>query len=93
MWRLLYLYNKPVEEIEKHIARAKSIIDNLPPRKPDEPEELPERYWRMATRALREGKLSLMRFAKYVGISYKDAQKYLIEDKDVADEKIPIFAA
>jgi XRE family transcriptional regulator, fatty acid utilization regulator len=93
MWRLLYLYNKPAEEIEKHIARAKSIIDNLPPRKSDEPEELPERYWRLATKALREGKLSLMRFAKYAGISYKDAQKYLIEDKDVADEKIPIFTA
>lgn len=93
MWRLLYLYNKPVEQIEKYIAHAKSIMDNLPKRKSDEPEELPERYWRLATKALREGKLSLMRFAKYVDISYKDAQKYLLEDKDVADEKIPILAA
>lgn len=93
MWRLLYLYNKPAEQIEKYIAHAKSIMDNLPPRKSDEPEELPERYWRLATKALREGKLSLMRFAKYMGISYKAAQKYLLEDKDVADEKIPILAA
>jgi len=92
MWRLLYLYNKPAEQIEKYIAHARSIIDILPKRKSDVPEELPERYWRLATKALREGKLSLMRFAKYVGISYKDAQKYLFEDKDVADEKIPIFA-
>jgi Zn-dependent peptidase ImmA (M78 family) len=93
MWRLLYLYNKPVEHIENYIAHAKNIIDILPKRKSDEPEELPERYWRLATRALREGRLSLMQFAKYTGISYKDAQKYLLEDKDVADEKIPIFAA
>jgi Zn-dependent peptidase ImmA (M78 family)/DNA-binding XRE family transcriptional regulator len=93
MWRLLYLYNKPAEQIEKYIADAKSLLDNLPKRPSDIPEELPERYWRLATRALRDGKLSLMRFAKYVGISYKDAQKYLVEDKDVADEKIPIATA
>jgi Zn-dependent peptidase ImmA (M78 family)/DNA-binding XRE family transcriptional regulator len=93
MWRLLYLYNKPVEQIEKYIAHAKSIIDNLPPRKSDDAEELSERYCRLATKALREGKLSLMRFAKYMEISYKVAQKYLLEDKDVADEKIPILAA
>lgn len=93
MWRLLYLYNKPTEQIEEYISRAKNIIDNLPKRKSDDPEELPERYWRLAIKALREGKLSIMRFAKYVDISYKDAQKYLLEDKDVADEKITIFAA
>lgn len=93
MWRLLYLYNKPAEQIETYIAHAKSIMDNLPHRKSDEPEELPERYCRLATKALREGKLSLMRFAKYMEISYKVAQEYLLEDKDVADEKISIFAA
>jgi Zn-dependent peptidase ImmA (M78 family) len=93
MWRLLYLYNKPADEIEKYIARAKSIRDNMPSRKSDEPEELPERYLRLAIKALREGKLSLMRFAKYVDISYKDAQRYLFEDKDVEDEKISISAA
>jgi len=90
MWRLLYLYNKPAEQIERNIAQAKSIMDNLPHRKSDDPEELPERYCRLATRALREGKLSLMRFARYMEISYKKAQEYLLEDKDVADEKISI---
>jgi Zn-dependent peptidase ImmA (M78 family)/DNA-binding XRE family transcriptional regulator len=93
MWRLLYLYNKPAEQIEQYIAHAKSIVDNLPRRKSDEPEELPERYCRLAIKALREGKLSLMRFAKYMEISYKAAQKYLLEDKDVADEKISIPVA
>jgi Zn-dependent peptidase ImmA (M78 family) len=93
IWRLLYLYNKPAEQIEQFIARAKSIADNLPPRKSDEPEELPERYWRLATKALREGKLSLMRFAKYVGISYKDAQEFMTEDEDFKDGKISIPAA
>jgi Zn-dependent peptidase ImmA (M78 family)/transcriptional regulator with XRE-family HTH domain len=93
MWRLLYLYNKPAEKIQEYIVHAKSMIDNVPKRQSDVPEELPERYWRLATRALRKGRLSLMRFAKYVSISYKDAQKYLVEDKDVADEKITIVAA
>ncbi len=93
MWRLLYLYNKPAEQIEQYITQAKCIIDILPKRKSDFPEELPERYWRLAIKALRDGRLSLMRFAKYVDISYKDAQKYLVEDKDVANEKVSIFAA
>jgi Zn-dependent peptidase ImmA (M78 family) len=93
MWRLLYLYNKPAEQIEKYIAHAKSIIDNLPKRKSDEPEELPERYCRLATRALREGRLSLMQFAKYMGISYKKAQEYLTADEDLTDEKVSISVA
>jgi len=93
MWRLLYLYNKPAEQIEKYIAHAKNIMDNLPHRKSDEPEELPERYCRLAIKALREGKLSLMRFAKYMEISYKLAQEYLTEDEEFKDEKISISVA
>ena len=93
LWRMPYLYNKSREDIEKYVEQAKSIRMNRPPRQSDKPDELPERYCSLAIRALREGKLSLMQFAKYMGISYKQAQEYLTEDEDFTDEKISISVA
>jgi len=93
LWRMLYLYNKQVPEIEKDIERAGKLKENRPSRKSDEPDKLPERYCTLAIRALNEGKLSMMQFAKYMGLSYKKAQKYLTEDEDFRDEKISIVVA
>jgi Zn-dependent peptidase ImmA (M78 family)/DNA-binding XRE family transcriptional regulator len=93
LWRMLYLYNKSGEDIEKYIEQAKSITINRPPRQSDELDELPERYCSLAIRSLREGKLSLMKFAKYMGISYRDAQEYLTEDEGLTDGKISISVA
>jgi molybdenum-dependent DNA-binding transcriptional regulator ModE len=42
---------------------------------------------------LRDGKLSLIQFAKYMGISYKKAQEYLMDEEDFTDEKISIPVA
>ncbi len=93
LWRMLYLYNKPVDEIEKYIEQAQKIRTKRPLRRSDEPDELPERYCSLAIRALREGKLSLMQFAKYTGISYRKAEEYLTDDEDFTDEKISISVA
>ena len=93
LWRMLYLYNKSVEDIEGYLEQAKRVRINRPLRKSDEPDELPERYCSLAMRALGEGKLSLMQFAKYMGIGYKKAQEYLTEDEDFPDEKISISVA
>jgi len=93
LWRMVYLYNKTTEEIENLIKEIKELEANRPSRFSDEPEKLPERYCRLAITALNEGKLSLMQFAKYMDISYKQAQEYLIEDKDFTDEKISISVA
>jgi len=93
LWRMLCLYNKPVEEIEKYIEQAKKVKTRRPLRRSDEPDKLPERYCSLATRVLREGKLSLIQFAKYMGISYKKAQEYLMEEEDFTDEKISISVA
>ncbi|MFB0552373.1 MAG: helix-turn-helix domain-containing protein [Phycisphaerae bacterium] len=90
LWRMLYLYNKPVEDIEKYLEQAKKVKTRRPLRRSDEPDELPERYCSLALRALREGKMSLMQFAKYMGISYKKAQEYLTENEDFMDEEISI---
>jgi len=93
IWRMLYLYNKTDEEIEKYIEQAKRVKTNRPLRQSDKPDKLPERYCSLAIRALNEGKLSLMQFAKYMGISYKRAQEDLMEDEDFTDEKISISVA
>jgi len=92
LWRLLYLYNKPAEEIEKYLEQAETIKVNRPLRRSDEPDELPERYCSLAIRAVREGKLSLTQFAKYMDISYIKARDYFGEDEDFTDERnsIPV---
>jgi len=93
LWRMAYLYNVSREDIEKYIEQAKKVRLFRPSRRSDEPDELPERYCSLAIRALGEGKLSLIQFAKYMGISYKQAEGYLAEDGDFTDEKISISVA
>jgi Zn-dependent peptidase ImmA (M78 family)/transcriptional regulator with XRE-family HTH domain len=90
IWRMLYLYNKPVEEIERYIEHANKLRMTRPPRESDKPDKLPERYCSLAIRALNEGKLSLMQFAKYMDMSYRQAREYLAEDEDFKDERISI---
>ena len=90
LWRMLYLYGKSPEQIQAYVEKAKQVKVNRPARRSDEPDELPERYCTLALKALRDGKLSLMQFAKYMGISYKKAQEYLTEDEDFTDEKVSI---
>lgn len=93
LWRLLYLYNKPVEEVEKCVEQAKSLRFYRPDRRSDEPDKLPERYCSLAIRALGEGKLSLIQFAKYMGISYKQAEEYLMDEGGFKDEEVSISVA
>jgi len=92
-WRMVYLYNKPPEEVEQHLAKAKTATFHRPERQSDTPDTLPERYCTLAIRALREGRLSQMQFAKYMRITYKKTQEYLAEDEDFTDEKISISLA
>lgn len=93
LWRLIYLYNIPVEDVQKYIEQAKRIKLTRPPRQTDEPDELPERYCSLAARALNEGRLSLLQFAKYMGLSYKRAQEYLMDEGDLANEEVSIPVA
>jgi len=94
LWRMVYIYNMPAEEIQRYIERAKSVeVLRRPARRSDIPDDLPERYCSLAIRALREGKLSLMQFAKYTGISYKNAQEYLTDEEGFTDEEISISIA
>jgi Zn-dependent peptidase ImmA (M78 family) len=93
MWRLVSLYGKQPTDIEKWIEQTKNVPSNRVKRTPDKPDELPERYCSLAIRALRDGRLSLIKFAKYMLMSYKQARDYLTEDKDFTDEEISIIVA
>lgn len=94
LWRMVYLYNNvAAENIEKYVEQVKNLTVLRPPRRSDEPDKLSERYCSLAIRALREGKLSLMQFRKYMGISYREAEEYLTDEKDFTDEKISISLA
>lgn len=87
LWRLHYIYKKEKAETTKYIEIARNYRK---PRQSPMPNKLPERYCALAERALREGSLSLMQFAKFMDISYKKAQEYLTEDEDFTDEKVSI---
>jgi len=93
VYRIARLFKIPKEDTEKYLDAAKRLAQTHKPRASYEPARLPERYCDLAQRALNEGKLSLIQFAKYMGISYKEAQEYLTEDEDFKDEKISISVA
>jgi Zn-dependent peptidase ImmA (M78 family)/transcriptional regulator with XRE-family HTH domain len=92
-YRVASLYRIKKQDSQKFLAATKQLAKTRKAREPDNPETLPERYCDLAVRALRGGRLSLMQFAKYMGISYKRAQEYLTDDEDFTDEKISIPVA
>ena len=93
IYRIASIYRFKKEETAKYIKATEQYLKFLKPRESYKPNKLPERYYDLAQRALREGKLSLMQFAKYMGISYRKAQEYLVEDEDFKDEKVSISFA
>jgi len=93
VYRIASLYMIKKENNQKFLAAAKQLAELHKPRESDKAETLPDRYCDLAKRALRNGRLSLMQFAKYMGIGYKKAQEYLTDDKDFTDEKISIPVA
>jgi Zn-dependent peptidase ImmA (M78 family) len=93
--RLAGIFRMKKEDTDKYRSAAKNWSTFHKHRESDEhePETRPERYCDLAQRALKEGKLSLMQFAKYMGISYKKAQEYMTDDEDFTDGKFKIPVA
>ncbi len=92
IYRIANLYRIPKEVTQKNIENSKKILLQQT-RESEKPGKYPERYQSLAIRALNEGKLSLLQFAKYMDLSYKKAEEFLFEDEDFTDEKISIPAA
>jgi len=93
IYRIATVFRFRKEETERYHNAAEKYMKFIRPRQSYEPNKLPERYCDLALRALREGKLSLMQFAKYMGISYRKAEEYLTDGEDFTDEKISISIA
>jgi len=89
-WRIKNIYGIPAEDAEKYLGAAKQMTRLRYPRESDKPDKFPERYRDLAVRALREGKMSLMQFKKYMEIKYKEAEEYLADEEDFTDEEISI---
>lgn len=93
IYRLATIYLFPKEKTTEYIEVAQRYVHTLKPRPSDQPDRLPERYCSLAVRALNEGKLSLLQFARYMGLSYKKAQEYLMDEGDLTNEEISIPVA
>lgn len=93
LYRVASIYRLEKPDTEKYVNAAKAYLELPKPRPSHKPNKQPERYCSLAIRALNEGKLSLMQFAKYMDMSYKQAGEYLAEDEDFKDEKISISVA
>jgi len=90
IYRIATIFKFRTEDTERYRDAAEKYVQFFRSRPSYEPNKLPERYCDLAQRALREGKLSLMQFAKYMDMSYRQAREYLTEDEDFKDEKISI---
>jgi len=93
IYRIANIYRVEKQDTARYIDVAEKYLKSLESRPSYQPNRFPERYCDLAQRALNEGKLSLMQFAKYMGISYKKAREFLIEGEDFTDEKISISVA
>lgn len=89
-WRLNRLYNWNTADTKKYIQLGKQLNHIYRPIESQKPDKYPERYCDLARRALNEGKLSLLQFAKYMELTYKEAEKYLTDENDVSKKEIQI---
>ena len=93
IYRLSNIYGLKRERTKQLAEIAKGYLQLARPRESRLPDTVPERYKDLAVRALRQGRLSLMQFKKYMGISYKEAQEYLTDDEEFTDEEVTIPVA
>jgi Zn-dependent peptidase ImmA (M78 family) len=93
IYRLASIHHLSKAETADYVSRAQKYLTCLKPRSSGQPDERPERYCSLAIRALNEGKLSLAQFARYMGLSYKKAQEYLMDEGDLTDEEVSIPVA
>lgn len=77
LWRMHFLYNSDQETTKDYIAQAREYVKSTPRASGEEPEAFPERYRALAIKALRDGSVSLGRFAKFMRISRAQAEKYI----------------
>lgn len=80
IWRMKYLYSCwNSDETKEYERQAKAFVRSAQREKGAKPSLLPERYRALAIKALRDGEISLGRFAKFMQISRSEADKYIAQ--------------
>lgn len=92
LWRMLFLYKRDEATTKRDIERAKQLAPVYEEREPEEPPMLPARYRALAVRALRQGDISLGRFAEYLGITRQEAMTF-VEQEAVENDDVEVAPA
>lgn len=93
LWQLYWTRIVPDRDNTKRlIGTVQKMAPALEERHDMEPSKLPERYEKLALRALRHGRISIGRFAEYLNISRQKALKY-VEQEVMDDEEVPLAPA
>jgi Zn-dependent peptidase ImmA (M78 family)/transcriptional regulator with XRE-family HTH domain len=93
-WRMLFLdCFKDEREAREVINRYKACMDQWEKeRVHDDPPERPARFEALAIRALKEGQISLGRFAEYMGITRREASRF-VEREAPDNEEVSVTSA
>lgn len=93
LWRLHYLYNWEPSKTEGLVSKARQHYEVYETRESyDVPPDRPMRFKALAIEALHTGRLSIGRFAEYMGISRTKAFDYAEQEAD-GIEQVPVTAA
>lgn len=93
IWRMAFLRYFNHDDAPKIIDRYKRVSDMWEGnRVHDDPPMRPPRFRALAIRALRQGEVSLGRFAEYLGISRREARAMMDQDAR-GDEEVQITTA
>ena len=93
IWRMAFLKYFNYDDAPAIIDRYKRVSDMWEgTRVHDDPPMRPPRFRALAIRALRQGEVSLGRFAEYLGISRREA-RVMVEQDARGDEEVQITAA
>ena len=76
-WRMHFIYSWEEEETREYIDMGKQYIQTIHRKDTPSPQLLPDRYQALAIEALRQGEMSIGRFAQFMDITRYEAQQYL----------------
>lgn len=90
-WRMKFLYNTRSEEDTRRDIERYQAVGRIweADRERDEPPSRPLRFRALAITALREGKISQGKFAEYLGISRREAMRF-VEQEALDNEEVAI---
>ena len=86
LWRMHFLYSRSEERTRADIEAGRVLAPRLEERERIDPRVYPARYRAVAIRALKQGEISIGRFAEYLDMSRQDAMRYAEQEATDAEE-------